>query len=1182
MAQDGTIKAIDRSTIHQIQSGQVIVDLCSVAKELVENSVDAGATSIDVRFKNQGLDAIEVQDNGSGISPENYDSIALKHYTSKLSSYDDLSTLETFGFRGEALSSLCALSNFYVTTCTQKEAPRARKLEFESSGKLKSTSIVSGQKGTTVVVENLFRNLPVRRRELERNIKREWNKVITLLNQYACIQTGVKFTVSQQPTKGKKMVLFSTKGNPTTRENIINVFGVKTISALVPLDLKLELIPTTGALGKGKGKADDSTANATEVRVKGHVSRPIHGEGRQTPDRQMFYINGRPCGLPQFAKVFNEVYRSYNTSQSPFIFADIQLDTHLYDVNVSPDKRTILLHDQGQMLDNLRESLIELFEMQDVTIPIAQTQTQTQRLASTQAQIPFKQGVGSRSSTPASGQGAKTPLAVAGGKTAGRLTASNLSEEDRDAEPESEEEGSEGEEEQENGEDQEATDNEVGPSHRARPISAPSGSSTSTSKSQTENLLARWLERKSGAREQSRPQQGNEDLGPTSKGKAVSDSTQEDGPDENHISNVQPSPSDEEEEASVSPQPEQTTQDSNEEMDVDEDEEPVTAIPPPSQVPSSSKKFAGFVSASRVMTNRSSTQEVATITIGDHSVTSIIGSTAKRLRLGTGESSSSKPTGSSATISKLGTRTVPVPSFGGRLSQMFSASAAKRDAESSGKLEIETEELELSMDEEDGEKEDEEGEEDDDEELFVSQEGDTVDDTGVDGIDTKSADEEAEDEEEQDNDEEEEQEDEDDISPSKTRGLQESRQNSPSSHSEDHDREHDHGDEDDEYIDETEKKKQEDKKVQQMIDAAEAQASKSTAKGEERTKIFMKGRQRRKDATLNLVQHIKVDTDSLSKSLATWTAHLPPPPKSKEKPSTYGDDDNAPDGLEAEDEVAEQKLALKISKSDFAKMRVVGQFNLGFVLAVREKNTTKTDSTPSLSSSSSTQKEESRQDDDELFIIDQHASDEKYNFERLQATTTVQSQRLVQPKPLELTAVEEEIILENISALESNGFAVQVDTSGEKPVGSRVLLTSLPLSRETTFSVADLEELIFLLGENPSTNATTIPRPSKVRKMFAMRACRSSIMIGKALSRGQMEKVVRHMGEMEKPWNCPHGRPTMRHLCGLGTAWDGRVWREGDCVGGGGEEGSEEGDDDRGKTRRKTDWKGWVKKKRGG
>jgi DNA mismatch repair protein PMS2 len=113
-----------------------------------------------------------VQDNGGGISPADYETIALKHYTSKLSSYDDLTSLQTFGFRGEALSSLCALS------------------------------IVAAKQGTTVVVETLFHNLPVRRKELEKNIKREYNKVLQLLNAYACISVGVKFTVSNVVSKG--------------------------------------------------------------------------------------------------------------------------------------------------------------------------------------------------------------------------------------------------------------------------------------------------------------------------------------------------------------------------------------------------------------------------------------------------------------------------------------------------------------------------------------------------------------------------------------------------------------------------------------------------------------------------------------------------------------------------------------------------------------------------------------------------------------------------------------------------------------------------------------------------------------------------------------------------------------------------------------------------------------------
>ena len=144
---------------------------------------------------------------------------------------------------------------------------------------------------------------------------------------------------------------------------------------------------------------------------------------------------------------------------------------------------------------------------------------------------------------------------------------------------------------------------------------------------------------------------------------------------------------------------------------------------------------------------------------------------------------------------------------------------------------------------------------------------------------------------------------------------------------------------------------------------------------------------------------------------------------------------------------------------------------------------------------------------DELFIIDQHASDEKYNFERLQANTTVQSQRLVHARALQLTALEEEIVMENVSAVEANGFKVEMDVSGDSPVGSRCRVVALPLSRETTFTMDDLQELIALLGEE-SAESSHVPRPSKVRRMFAMRACRSSIMIGKALTGHQMSNVL--------------------------------------------------------------------------
>ena len=127
---------------------------------------------------------------------------------------------------------------------------------------------------------------------------------------------------------------------------------------------------------KGKNLAVEHSADrirSKQVRIVGHVSRPTVGEGRQTPDRQMFFVNGRPCVLPQVAKAMNEVYKTYNLSQSPFIFADVQLDTNAYDVNVSPDKRTILLHEQGELLDSLREALTDLFDNQRQSVPQAKT-----------------------------------------------------------------------------------------------------------------------------------------------------------------------------------------------------------------------------------------------------------------------------------------------------------------------------------------------------------------------------------------------------------------------------------------------------------------------------------------------------------------------------------------------------------------------------------------------------------------------------------------------------------------------------------------------------------------------------------------------------------------------------------------------------------------------------------------
>ncbi|PSN70728.1 DNA mismatch repair protein MutL, partial [Corynespora cassiicola Philippines] len=1077
-----TIKPIEGRSVHQIQSGQVIVDLQSVCKELVENSIDAGATAIDVRFKNSGLDSIEVQDNGAGISPDDFETIALKHYTSKLSTYDDLSSLETFGFRGEALSSLCALSKFHIVTARAEDGPRGKKLEFEQSGKLKGTSVVAAKQGTTVVVESLFYNLPVRRKELEKTIKREYNKVLALLNAYACISTGIKFSVSNQLPKGKKAVAFATNANPNTKENIANVYGAKTLSALIPLDLVFEMDasnrPRATQSARNWGTQEDDGSRT--VKIVGHISRPIVGEGRQTPDRQMFFVNSRPCGLPQVAKAFNEVYKTYNITQSPFVFADIKLDTNAYDVNVSPDKRTILLHDQTALLESLKNSLVELFDGQDQRMP------QTQLTNKKQNTLPsFK------------------PLSI----TPHESTGSKLDE---------------------------PSDEEASPPPQAEPATDRNQSlspeqSTDSSKPQAgfikASLIERFAERDSAERVVSRSNvrkrshSQDKEIAPKAKlshssvrsdsGDSVEEEKEEEREDEREeapavrqreeLSPLFEPEQDESAKSVVDDQPSRIVQDFNARIasqhakelsrrrsskspgsDV-EVEEDIPAIQQTSQRLTQSTIQTAF---DRTRPMRIPIQK-ATITVGDTTTETTVGSqsrSAKRARI---HEPKSQLIGTA--LDQTPKKPLLMRSLRG-----FAAPGTQVE-ESDDEVDGEDREPESSMpdapvDSPTSRK-------------LRSQDGIAADDvyesSSVVSLPAVS-----------------EQEPSVDV-PEDADGL------------------------DVDYVDESEKKAIEEEKVAKMIAEAEEAAAMPTEDNMKRASKLFKA-SNKKYSTLNFERTIKSDVASVTRHIESL-AELQEASISDATATA-----NLLSATQLNNEDHEERLTLTVTKADFSKMVIIGQFNLGFILAVRPPTPT----TPT----------------SDLFIIDQHASDEKFNFERFSSSTVLESQRLVQPHPLELTAVEEEIILNNAHALTANGFGIKLDTSGDTPVGRRSQLVSLPMAKGVTFTPTDLEELLALLLDDPPSSALSttmhVPRPSKVRKLLASRACRSSVMVGKTLRKTQMEGIVRHMGSMDKPWSCPHGRPTMRHLFGLEN-WEG--WGEGDGLLGMGE------------TQAKVDWGAWAK-----
>ncbi|KAL6564199.1 hypothetical protein OROMI_015649 [Orobanche minor] len=341
------IRAINKNVVHRICAGQVILDLPSAVKELVENSLDAGATSIEIALKDYGQESFQVIDNGSGISPQNFKVLALNHHTSKLLEFPDLQSLTTFGFRGEALSSLCGLGDLTVETRTVNEVV-ATHLTYDRTGLLTAERKTARQVGTTVTVKKLFSNLPVRCKEFHRNIRKEYGKLISLLNAYALIANGVRIICTNMTGKNARSVVLKTQGTGSLKENIITVFGTSTFSCLDPVNLSI----SDGCL------------------VEGFVSKSGNGCGRNIGDRQFFFVNGRPVDMPKVGKLVNELYRGANSKQYPIAIMNFSVPTRAYDVNVTPDKRKIFFSDENSILQSLKEALEKIYSSNQVSYSV--------------------------------------------------------------------------------------------------------------------------------------------------------------------------------------------------------------------------------------------------------------------------------------------------------------------------------------------------------------------------------------------------------------------------------------------------------------------------------------------------------------------------------------------------------------------------------------------------------------------------------------------------------------------------------------------------------------------------------------------------------------------------------------------------------------------------------------------
>lgn len=796
---------ISKEDIHNITSGQVITELTSIVKELIENSIDADSTSISITFKNYGLEGLEVSDDGNGIREEDFKNLCLKNYTSKLENFENLVDVKTLGFRGEALNSICNICQVLVTTTIKNEAPKGHELSFDKNGELVCQKIVNHRKGTTIKISEIFKELPVRKLNMEKHYKREFQKCLSILTSYMIILTGIRIIVYNVDTSMKRKIMLKTSGNKLLKDNIVNVLGSTGLQGLKEIDEYIHL--------------DDEHF----VKVNGLLSSSSIGDGRLTKDRQYIFINKRPVDFKRILKLVNETYKKFNYLQVPVIVLNFEIHEHLIDINVTPDKRTILLSNayENLLIKNL-EILLETFwdNQGTYTIPVDDV---------------YQDKIHSRNVT---------------------LTQPKLESFALIQEPKIEE----------------------------------------------EDIHIEIVERKSLRNSRV----------------IISEKT-------------------------------------NEYDSIPEDLDDVIEKPGDIESEEENNNNVELIDNAEIQTSSQSS-------IRDES-------------------------------------------------NNFEEGIIKSQLESSINVSVKSETENIDHDS-----------------CCSSHDSFEQNNSGAENI-----------------------------------SNHENHTNKPL------------------FLDNIDSL--------DLEDILNRPASRSM---EEPEKSQFK--------TFN--QKIRMSEHDLIF------------PKNKKRCILH-ENNSTGINIKASDftnrEESEKLLGLSIHKQDFKNMHIIGQFNKGFVI-VHKKDT------------------------DDILIVDQHASDEKFNFERLIEETTFENQPLVIPQKLDLNSIEKLTISSHLDIFEKNGFKFQFSNNNndEKLESDDVkqealYLTSLPYSKNTIFDLKDLNELIQLV-EDRGTSSKRMPRPSKVRSMFAMRACRSSIMIGQSLNRSRMENIVQNLSLLDKPWNCPHGRPTMRHL----------------------------------------------------
>lgn len=344
----GNIVLLDELTINQIAAGEVIERPASVVKEMVENSIDAGATKITVEIKNGGISFIRISDNGKGIAEDDMEIAFERHATSKIRVANDILKVKSMGFRGEALASIASIANVEMVSRTAN-SDIGHKIIVEG-GNILDKSEVGAPLGTTITVKNLFYNTPVRYKFLKKDYT-ESGYIEDAITRLALVNKHVAFKLINS---GKTII--QTSGNADDKSVIYNIYGKDIAEAIIPTEYEYEGIKISGVVGK------------PEI-------------ARSNRSNQLFFVNGRFIKDRALTAAAEQAFKGMiPINKFGFLVLNMEMDPSLVDVNVHPAKLEVRFEEENKVFKAIYYAIKEALSKKELVENVVEEKEEQQEI----------------------------------------------------------------------------------------------------------------------------------------------------------------------------------------------------------------------------------------------------------------------------------------------------------------------------------------------------------------------------------------------------------------------------------------------------------------------------------------------------------------------------------------------------------------------------------------------------------------------------------------------------------------------------------------------------------------------------------------------------------------------------------------------------------------------------------